>query len=689
MDDELFKQKVQTEFKKIRYHAEYKVYKQELDDLEKQVTENEKTVQELKEKDKDLYEEASIQRKKLQDATKIIEKYKNDSSININTDEENKQLSNAYRKRREAEKWFDDFSKSNRVNEINQAKKLQQSLKKRLNSIKKIYDKFYLDHQELEPVLDVDTNLRKIVMLEKQNDYNNKEYLELKQLFFDEQDIIQSIITVTNNLIDRSEKQFEEKQNIYNEAKKEYEEEKERLYYLEVNKISSDGQGYFSIREENVDNTALKEKKEILEKHQFNLIDSMREVKVWLELYRISSSLIREHNFKEVTIKEDKKEEKQILKQKEEEIEILDDYIEEEPISKTEEVEPDEEIEEENPIIDEISRIVELTNKYILLLHKDYNDFMTFDKDKQKALSIDYWYIRENIDKVEEEFNKLKKEKEKTNDKKILISILPKIIIDKEIQREKDNNEEVISKDKFINAIKNTITKNMNYLKDTSYIEEIEREIENVKLNEIIKTRITKKEKRVNLYNKANITRESKNKYIAQKLITARDNILKAYKKGIDSLHIDLSNDKSEELNKTTLEINDVYEQISSSKITPEIGIYIIDEMKMINDSNVKNFLNINDSKLKELDIDKTIIQDTINKIYQDENYFVELAHIMLGIINNVDKLKYLTIKELLGIMQLKDELYNEFGIKIINSLLYIRAIKNIEKRNKISNSEG
>ena len=76
----------------------------------------------------------------------------------------------------------------------------------------------------------------------------------------------------------------------------------------------------------------------------------------------------------------------------------------------------------------ELANEMSIAEYYMLILHPEYRDINKLDKDAQRALFIDYWYIRDNYKDIDNVFRKMKNyySGADIDDKSLLISILPK-----------------------------------------------------------------------------------------------------------------------------------------------------------------------------------------------------------------------------------------------------------------------
>ena len=297
---------------------------------------------------------------------------------------------------------------------------------------------------------------------------------------------------------------------------------------------------------------------------------------------------------------------------------------------------------EEEPVDEqthELANEISIAEYYMLILHPEYKDINKLDKDTQRSLFIDYWYIRDNYKDLDEVFRKMKNyySGADIDDRSLLISILPKYVVEQEMARRAEREEEYISEKEYKDAIYKALANKDRYMPEWSYAETMLSEITSVNTKNAILSQ-----------NNVAIDKEFKvEKPEIQKPDTSKVNL---YSHEIASL---------EELRNT---INNVL-------VNYLRNIYSVDEaiaeLARIFQQNT-NAINYSLESLENKDRIRLALMHIIN----DRNSLYEMCGILVGELTDNNQIQYLNLEDAFKITELDGDVYEDLVTYLMSTLL-------------------
>ena len=429
--------------------------------------------------------------------------------------------------------------------------------------------------ERLENWLLEDENKKKNDELTKLQILNNQEeiqknYIQITKVLndFDKQKELIISLNINKTLEDITN--LEAKYNTEEFNDEEYDKLKNN-YYEEINFI--DQMIFEANNKINDYNTELDNLKQELEKHKNNskqkkYNNTSREINVWNEVINILNSYKIDHTF-----------------------------INKEAVVENQEPQIEEEIPE--VIIDEVD---DTTNKFMTILHPDFDNFNEFEYPKKRLYLNDYWFIKDNKDLITTQFNQLKELNPNTSDIFIINSIIAsKLVLDQNIKLTNTNK----FKEEIEKIIKNLIEKT----EDKSYVDSLLNEINNYKNNHMsILDRLV-----INL-NNSEIDKSKDNVAIILRSIQNNQTSLDDAIKQINNLQQENINKLTELFNKNEY-IMDIIEDPKKSNELTKIGLSNISSLKDLNNLTKKELDEL--LKLDMKDYETLQILLIINNIYK------------------------------------------------------------------------
>lgn len=283
--------------------------------------------------------------------------------------------------------------------------------------------------------------LEKLQILNKQEEIQ-KNYIQITKIINDFNKQKELNISLNINKILEDINNLESKYNTEEFKEEEYERQKDEYYeqinyidqmiYETNNKINNYQTELDSLQQE------LGKRKNYSKQKKYN--NTSRDIKVWNEVLNILNSYKIEHTF-----------------------------INKEAVVENQESQMQEEIPE--VIIDEVD---DITNKFMMIIHPDFDNFNEFEYPKKRLYLNDYWFIKDNKDIISTQFNQLKELNPNTSEVFIINSIFAnKLVIDQNIKITDTNK----FKDELEIIIKDLIEKK----EDKSYVDSLLKEINNYK----------------------------------------------------------------------------------------------------------------------------------------------------------------------------------------------------------------
>ena len=309
MTQEEFNDKVVQEIKNIKCAIEINLYLTEKNRIINELNMIKSKLQSLSNnKDTNVFK-YQLNRDKLLEMNSIIEKYNKENQQL--TPEEQTELNNAINEKNQLETWFkkEIETKNSKNNELLQTLNIQEIRKKELLHINDLIKRYYTMNPPLQEKMNVDDIIVQINNIESiydTDDFNEDEYNKLKDEFIEIQNIVSTMISTTEEILNQSKSLYEEKKQEIEKLKNDN--NKTELYNALIN-----------IKNYEIDYT------------------------IWNETLNEINQLKREHNFLE------KKEEPIVIEEVEEAPEIeKTPTIEEIPITEEVIVEETPEVEDNN-----------------------------------------------------------------------------------------------------------------------------------------------------------------------------------------------------------------------------------------------------------------------------------------------------------------------------------------------------
>ena len=281
----------------------------------------------------------------------------------------------------------------------------------------------------------------------------------------------------------------------------------------------------------------------------------------------------------------------------------------------------------------ELANEMSIAEKYMLILHPEYKYINKLDRNEQRNLLIDYWYIRENYKDIDNLFTKMKKyySGADIDDKSLLISILPKYVVEQEILRRKERGEDYIPESEYKEAIYKGLANKDRYLPEWSYTETMLSEISGVNTKHILMKQNGEIIKDFHV-DKPKIKKPKivlKEMDSLENLRTKINNTLRNYQKGITSL------DES------------IHELAKIFKKNTDAINYALETYE-----------------------DKEKVRRDLANIINNRNNLYEMCGVIVGELTDNDQIQYLNLEDAFKITDLDGELYDKVVTYLMSTLL-------------------
>lgn len=301
----------------------------------------------------------------------------------------------------------------------------------------------------------------------------------------------------------------------------------------------------------------------------------------------------------------------------------------------------------------ELANEMSIAEYYMLILHPEYRDINKLDKDAQRALFIDYWYIRDNYKDIDNVFRKMKNyySGADIDDKSLLISILPKYVIEQEMTRRQERNEKFIEEKEYKDAVYKALANKDRYMPEWSYTETMLSEITSVNTKNVILDQ-----------NTGEINKEFK---------VEKPEIKKPEPHHINMYHHEIA------------PLNELRNIINNILVNYLKGIYTVDEA--INElakvfqqnTNAINF------SLEEVET-KEEVRKALMNIINNRNALYEMCGILVGELTENAQIQYLNLEDAFKITDLEGEVYEDLVAYLMSTLLIQQTESQIIVDNKV-----
>ena len=301
----------------------------------------------------------------------------------------------------------------------------------------------------------------------------------------------------------------------------------------------------------------------------------------------------------------------------------------------------------------ELANEMSIAEFYMLILHPEYKDINKLDKDTQRSLFIDYWYIRDNYKDIHEVFQKMKNyySGADIDDKSLLISILPKYVVEQEMSRRAERGEDFISEKEYKDAIYKALANKERYMPEWSYTETMLSEITSVNTKDVILKQ-----------NNLPIDKEFK---------VAKPEIHKPRDVRPDYRHNGIA-----PLNKLRNIINNIL-------VNYVRNIYSVDEaiseLAKVFQENT-NAIN----KVLEGVENKNKVRKALMNIINNRNALYEMCGIIVGELTDNEQIQYVNLEDAFKITDLEGDVYNQVVTYLMSTLLIQQTVSQIIVDNKV-----
>lgn len=311
---------------------------------------------------------------------------------------------------------------------------------------------------------------------------------------------------------------------------------------------------------------------------------------------------------------------------------------------------PEEKVDEKTQ---ELANEISIAEYYMHILHPEYKDINKLDKDTQRALFIDYWYIRDNYKDLDSLFRKMKNyySGADIDDKSLLISILPKYVVEQEIARRTERNEEYISEKEYKEAIYKALANKDRYMPEWSYTETMLSEITNVNTKNII---LSQNDIEINKEFKVEKPEIQKPKQDKVQLYTNEITPLEELRNVINNVLVNY--------------LRNIY---SVDEAIAELARIFQQNTNAINYSleNVEN---------------KDKIREALMHIINNRNSLYEMCGILVGELTDNSQIQYVNLEDAFKITDLEGEVYNDVVTYLMSTLLIQQTESQIIVDNKV-----
>lgn len=293
---------------------------------------------------------------------------------------------------------------------------------------------------------------------------------------------------------------------------------------------------------------------------------------------------------------------------------------------------------EVDPKTHELANEMSIAEYYMLILHPEYKNINKLDKDTQRALFIDYWYIRDNYKDLDNLFRKMKNyySGADIDDKSLLLSLLPKYVVEQEMARRAERGEEFISEKEYKDAIYKALANKDRYMPEWSYAETMLSEITSV--------------------NTKNVILNQNNVKIDKDFTVTKPEIKKPESK------VDIYTHEIAPLDELRNTINNVLVNYLRNIYSDDEAIA---ELAKIFQANT-NAINYSLETVENKDRIRLALMHIIN----DRNALYEMCGIIVGELTDNNQIQYLNLEDAFKITGLDGDVYNDVVTYLMSTLL-------------------
>ena len=312
-----------------------------------------------------------------------------------------------------------------------------------------------------------------------------------------------------------------------------------------------------------------------------------------------------------------------------------------------------EKVEEVDEKTHELANEMSIAEFYMLILHPEYKDINKLDKDTQRSLFIDYWYIRDNYKDIHEVFQKMKNyySGADIDDKSLLISILPKYVVEQEMTRRAERGEDFISEKEYKDAIYKALANKERYMPEWSYTETMLSEITSVNTKDVI-------------LKQNNIPIDKDFKVEKPEIYKPRD------------VRPDYGHDGIAPLEELRNVINNIL-------VNYFRNIYSVDEAISELAKVFRENTNAINKALEGVE-NKDKVRKALMNIINNRNALYEMCGIIVGELTDNSQIQYVNLEDAFKITDLEGEVYNQVVTYLMSTLLIQQTESQIIVDNKV-----
>ena len=301
----------------------------------------------------------------------------------------------------------------------------------------------------------------------------------------------------------------------------------------------------------------------------------------------------------------------------------------------------------------ELANEMSIAEFYMLILHPEYKDINKLDKDTQRSLFIDYWYIRDNYKDIHEVFQKMKNyySGADIDDKSLLISILPKYVVEQEMSRRAERGEDFISEKEYKDAIYKALANKERYMPEWSYTETMLSEITSVNTKDVI-------------LKQNNLPIDKEFKVEKPEIHKPRD------------VRPDYRHNGIAPLNKLRNIINNIL-------VNYVRNIYSVDEAISELAKVFQENTNAINKALEGVE-NKNKVRKALMNIINNRNALYEMCGIIVGELTDNEQIQYVNLEDAFKITDLEGDVYNQVVTYLMSTLLIQQTESQIIVDNKV-----
>ena len=301
----------------------------------------------------------------------------------------------------------------------------------------------------------------------------------------------------------------------------------------------------------------------------------------------------------------------------------------------------------------ELANEMSIAEFYMLILHPEYKDINKLDKDTQRSLFIDYWYIRDNYKDIHEVFQKMKSyySGADIDDKSLLISILPKYVVEQEMTRRAERGEDFISEKEYKDAIYKALANKERYMPEWSYTETMLSEITSVNTKDVI-------------LKQNNLPIDKEFKVEKPEIHKPRD------------VRPDYGHDGIAPLDELRNIINNILVNYFRNIYSVDEAISELAKVFQENTNAINKALDTVENKDK--------IRKALMNIINNRNALYEMCGIIVGELTDNSQIQYVNLEDAFKITDLEGEVYNQVVTYLMSTLLIQQTESQIIVDNKV-----